>query len=283
MSTSNVTQRSDPDTPVVASEETTRAPSLLGGTAGRSRRLIPRWETAVAAGVVLLAFQFASLILPPFLAPDVPQIFSAVGEALRNDFGAVVLTVRRFAIALLTSIALGWFVGLCMATWRVVGRLLEPFFAIIMATPALSWILIAVLWIRGIESRVFFIVLIIAMPFYVVNTYEGVRGIDPELVEGVDQFRPTRWQQVKMLFIPYSVSFVIMTTKSVAGFTMRILVFAELIGASSGIGSEMNMAQANFRVDLVLAWTIVLIVVSFGVLAILRVVERSALRWRPQT
>lgn len=257
-------------------------PSLAGTSRSSGREWLPRWETLVAVGFVLLLFQVASMILPRFLAPDVPAILSAVVEAVRGNFDAIVGTVKRFVIALFASIAIGWILGLLMATVKTAGRLLEPFFAIIMATPALSWILIAVLWIRGIEFRIFFIVLVIAMPFYVVNVYEGVSSIDPELEDGLNQFRPTKWQRVRMLYIPFSVAFVIMTTKSVAGFTMRILVFAELIAASSGIGSAMNRAQANFRVDLLLGWTIVLIAVNFAVLAFVRVVERWALRWRPK-
>src|SRR5699024_4598767 len=112
------------------------------------------------------------------------------------------------------------------------------------------------------------------------NTYEGLRALDTDLAKAVDQFRPTKVQRTFYLLIPHSISYVIMTTRTVSGFTLRMLVFAELIGAGSGIGTEMSFAQSNFRVDLVLAWTIILIAISFTILGLVTIWERLALRWR---
>ncbi len=249
----------------------------------QSRRLgslEKKWQTWAAIVVVFGLLQIMSYILPSYLAPDVPSIIRSTGEALTKNWRDLLATSERFVFVLATSMVTGWALGLMMAVWGSVGRLLKPYFAIMLAVPALSYILLAVLWVRNVELRIFLVVFVISLPFYVVNTYEGLRSIDKELVEAVAQFRPTTWQRVRYLLMPFSNAFVIMTTKTVSGFTVRILVFAELIGASSGVGSAMNFAQSNFRIDLVLAWTVVLVVVNFAVLRLVSLWEHIVLRWR---
>lgn len=255
--------------------------------AGGSRSRLGRYEkvaygllTVVAALVIL---QIASLFFPPALFPRVPAIFEALGEIARENGGALLITVVRFGVALIAAIIIGWFVGAVMGAFEVVGRILSPAMEILLAVPALSWILVAVLWFKGIETRVLFVVFIVAMPMFTVNVYEGIRSIDKQLVEALEQFRPTKRQSIRMLLLPHSVPYIFMTTKSAAGLIMRILVFAELLGATTGVGKEMNLAQNFFRMDLLFAWTVILVLFSFVFLGVVDVIERYVLRWRPSS
>jgi ABC-type nitrate/sulfonate/bicarbonate transport system permease component len=61
------------------------------------------------------------------------------------------------------------------------------------------------------------------------------------------------------------------------------LVFAEMIGATSGVGERMAHALANFRMDQIFAWTVILIFVGFGVSRISAAAEWWLLSWREET
>lgn len=259
-------------------------PEATGETlAGGFKLPLPRWQMVAVMAFVVVLIQIGSYFFPPFLFPDVPAVASALVEIFTGEWATVYITVQRFLTAVLCALVMGWFFGLLMGIVRPIGELLEPVFSLVLAIPALSWILVAVLWFRGIELRIFFVVFVIALPFYVVSVYEGTKALDAELLEGTEQFRPTRLQVVRILLIPHSVPYVVLTTKSVAGLTMRILVFAELIGAGSGMGSAMSRAQAAFRIDRVFAWTIMLVLVSFAFLAVVRWIELKVLKWRPES
>lgn len=245
------------------------------------RMPLPRWQMLAVFAFVLILIQIGSYFFPPYLFPDVAAVATALVEAVVNEWPTILITAQRFLTAVLTAMIIGWVIGLVMGIVRPLGELLEPFFSLVLAIPALSWILVAVIWLRGIELRIFVVVFVIALPFYVVSVYEGTRALDHDLIEAVEQFRPSRFQVVRILLVPHSIPYLVLTTKSVTGLTMRILVFAELIGAGSGIGSAMSRAQASFRIDLVFAWTIVLVLLSFIFLGITRFVEAKVLRWRP--
>jgi NitT/TauT family transport system permease protein len=97
----------------------------------------------------------------------------------------------------------------------------------------------------------------------------------------LDVFRPTRRQLLRMLIVPQLIPYVLLTTKSVSGYAIRMVVFAELIGAATGAGARLAQAQGMLRVDRVFAWTILLVIVNFMVQGLVSAVDRRLLAWRP--
>lgn len=272
-----------------ASVATPRAPGEPPpGPSGPRRRGLailarPKWGTLIVGVGLLGVIQVASTFFPPYIFPDVPRIFRALGSIFERDGADIGHTLFRFAAALGTAILVGWVLGLLMGAFRKsLGAVLSPTMNILMAMPALSWILVSVLWISSIEARTIFICFVIGMPFFAVAVYEGIRDIDSDMVKAVRQFRPTRLQVIRFLFIPQSLVFLLLSIRSTSALCLRILVFAEMIGATSGIGERMSTALANFRMDLIFAWTIVMILGNFLLLGGLGRAERWLLRWRDE-
>lgn len=249
-----------------------------GGRRGSSRA----WLLLAASAAVLLLIQLVSLWFPNYIMPDLPTIAKATWKLLTEQGSAMITTLLRFVVAMATAIIAGWIVGLVMGSQRQIGQFGEALTRILLATPALSIILFVVLWFRNVELRVFAVALLIAMPFYIIAVYESVKSIDAEMVQAVRQFRPSRLQVFRMVLFPHSVATVIMATKSVAGFTLRIVVFAEVLAATSGAGSSMATAQTNFRIDLIFGWTVILVVFNFVLMALIDRVERVLLKWHPE-
>src|SRR5690606_37386388 len=194
---------------------------------------------------------------------------------------SVGVTLLRFCVAMLLAGGLDWVIGIVMGAFRnSAGRFLQPFFSIVQAIPALSWVLLSVLWIGDIEARIIFVFFVIGIPFFVVPVFEGIRDLDTDLLHAIEQFRPTRWQTIRILLIPQSITYLLIALRSSSAFCLRILVFAEMIGATSGIGSSMGDAQSSFRLDLIFAWTIVLVVFNFILIGAIGFVEKRLLGWR---
>jgi NitT/TauT family transport system permease protein len=261
----------------------TRPLSLLGGRAALTWIPRPGWSTLAVVAAALGLVQIASLFFPAFIFPDVPRIAQALWETLTSDSLNIWISLVRFSVALILAIGCGWLLGLLMGAFRsTFGTLLSPVLNILMAVPALSWILISVLWVSSIEARVIFICFIIGMPFFAVAVYEGIRDIDSDIVKAVEQFRPNRLQVIRTLFIPQSLVFLLTSIRSASSLCLRILVFAEMIGATTGIGQQMSMALANFRIDMIFAWSIVMIIGNFLLVALISRAERTLLKWRDE-
>jgi NitT/TauT family transport system permease protein len=219
---------------------------------------------------------------PDYLLPGVGETLSATWHLVLDFPDEIGLTLLRLLGSIAIAMFGGWAIGLFMSI-RHLGPIVEPFLKIASAIPFVSWVLLAVLWVANIEVRILFVVVVLVLPVYAVNVYEGVRTFDPELVQAVRQFGPGRWQFARYVLIPNSVADVILTTKSMTGFSLRITVFAELVGASTGVGALMADAQSNFRVDQLLGLTLVMIASTLVLLALVGQAERRLLRWRPES
>ncbi|MCW2713755.1 MAG: Alkanesulfonates transport system permease protein [Frankiales bacterium] len=266
-------------------EQTTgaRAASSAGTRTRRAVRLPRAWGfPALAATVLLVVWQLASMRFPDYLLPGVGETLSATWHLVLDFPDEIGLTLLRLLGSIAIAMFGGWAIGLFMSI-RHLGPIVEPFLKIASAIPFVSWVLLAVLWVANIEVRILFVVVVLVLPVYAVNVYEGVRTFDPELVQAVRQFGPGRWQFARYVLIPNSVADVILTTKSMTGFSLRITVFAELVGASTGVGALMADAQSNFRVDQLLGLTLVMIASTLVLLALVGQAERRLLRWRPES
>lgn len=239
-------------------------------------------ETLIVAAIVLGGVQVGSLFAPKYILPGVPEIGRAAVEILSKNTRDIAITLLRLLEGIAAAFLLGSLLGVAMGALPAVARYARPLLNIVVAVPALNWILFAILWFGAPEGRVFFVVVIISLPFYALNVYEGIRGLPADLVEAVEAFRPTRAQAVRLLLLPHTVPYIIMTTKSVLGYAIRITIFAELIGTAVGIGARLNSAQSEFRIDAVFAWTAILVVINFALQAAVEALDRRLLRWRPE-
>ncbi|SRR5579884_91954 len=239
-------------------------------------------ETLLVVAALLATLQLGSLVVPKYILPDVPAIAQAAREVLVSDARDIAATLLRLTEGVAAAFALGSLLGVAMGAVPAVARYARPLLNIMMAVPALNWILFAILWFGSAEVRVFFVVVVISLPFYALNVYEGIRGVPADLVEAVEAFRPTRTQAIRILLLPHTVPYIIMTTRSVLGYAIRITIFAELIGTAIGIGARLNAAQSQFRIDAVFAWTAVLVVINFVLQAAVERLDRRLLRWRPE-
>ena len=122
----------------------------------------------------------------------------------------------------------------------------------------------------------------ILLPFYALNVYEGVRALPKELVDMIESFRPSRWQMLRYLILPHIVAYIFLTTKSVIGYAIRMVIFAELVASAVGIGARMNLAQSTFRIDQVLAWTFFLVILNLLLQALVNGLEKISLKWRAE-
>lgn len=245
-------------------------------------RLGERWATPITVIGLVIVVQIASMFAPPYILPSPLTIMRALYEVLTAETLDVGATLARLLIALLCSLVLGTLLGVIMAMVAPVRPYLRSLITIDTGIPAVSWILVAVFWFKNPETRIFFILLVILVPFYALNILDGIRAMPKDWLEMCQCFRPSRWQVFRYLIYPHIVPYILMTTKSVFGYATRMIIFAELIGAAVGAGARMGMAQATFRMDAVLAWTVLL--VAFTLLAQygVELIEKRMLKWRPE-
>ena len=243
--------------------------------------IFPR-QTLVSLLVFALAWEVLShlaptLGIPPFAIPSLLRIAKAITTITPID---IVVTLARVIGALIVSFVLGIVLAMVMYRSDTLDKYLHPMIRILMAVPVVSWILFAVLWFPGVEFRIGFVLVVVCGPVFLVDTLDAMRSVPRELRQMMRSFRPTTLQFFVKLMVPAIVPTIFTSWKVNISLAIRVVTIAELVGAVTGIGHQLSVAQELFSVADVFAWTIVLVALLFLLEAIVARVETRLLRWR---
>ena len=243
--------------------------------------IFPR-QTLVSLLVFALAWEVLSHLaptfgIPPFAIPRLLRIAKAITTITPLD---IAVTLARVISALIVSFVLGIVLAMAMYRSDALEKYLHPMIRILMAVPVVSWILFAVLWFPGVEFRIGFVLVVVCGPVFLVDTLDAMRSVPRELRQMMQSFRPTTLQYFVKLMLPAIVPTIFTSWKVNISLAIRVVTIAELVGAVTGIGHQLSVAQELFSVADVFAWTIVLVALLFLLEAIVSRFEARLLRWR---
>ena len=236
-----------------------------------------RRENVIALAGFALVWELLSLVLPDYVVPGWGLIWESLRK-LRLDWVAV--TVARVLVALVLSFVAGSVLAVVMYFDRRIEDYVLPLVRLIMAVPVVCWILFAVLWFRGMEVRITFVLAVACAPIFLIDLLDGMKAIPKELRDMVRVLRPTRWDFFRKLVLPGVLPSVLTSWKVNLSQAIRVVTMAELVGATKGIGYGLVVAQELFSVAEVFAWTVVLVLILYASLQLVNVIEERSLQWR---
>jgi len=247
------------------------------GLAGTISRQTVLSLVVFAAAWELLSHLAPTLGIPAFAIPS----FVRIGQSLMTITPIdVVVTLARVIGALILSFGLGLLLATAMYRSHSLEGYLHPMIRLFMAVPVVSWILFAVLWFRGVEFRIAFVLIAVCGPVFLVDSLDAMRGVSRELRGMMRSFRPTTLQYFTKLMFPAILPNLLTSWKINLSLAIRVVTIAELVGAVTGIGHQLAVAQELFSVADVFAWTLVLVVLLFLLEAVVVRIEHRVLRWR---
>src|ERR1700729_1156228 len=232
--------------------------------------------------VVILIWQFASLFFPRFLFPSLIDVFWRCLQIFSDGsmFADVLATIFRILAGLAGAFIVGGLLALMMVRSRAVDNFLSPILTLFQGIPALSWVVFAIIWFHGVEFRIFFIMVMTTLPAFAFQVLGALRGMSRDLMEMVFSFRPTRLKLFRMMIAPAILPDILTAWKVNLGNASRVVVVAELVGATGGVGYELLQQQQLFDMAGALAWTLQLVFFVLVVQGILTLIENTAFRYR---
>jgi NitT/TauT family transport system permease protein len=185
-------------------------------------------------------------------------------------------TVIGLAIGIVAGTALG--VGLASA-----GRFADWVYPYVMAFYSLPKVALAplfVVWFGiGLPSKVVMVTsLVIFVAFY--NAYEGVRNIDPDLLDMMKTFRAGRAATLTWVVLPSIAVWFFTSIRLGIGLALIGSVIAELVGANRGIGYYITKSAGTLDTTGIFAGLFVIMLVAIALEAIVTAGERRFLRYR---
>ena len=219
--------------------------------------------------------------LLPILLIVIWQIASSTGLLQSRVLPAPssVVSAGRALLGLLVGGGLGLVLGLLNGSSRVASTLLDTTLQMIRNIPALALIPLVILWFGIDETAKLFLVAVgVFFPIYI-NTYHGIRSVDPQLIEMGRSYGLNRWQLYKDIILPGAMPSILVGLRFSLGLVWVLLIVAETISAQSGIGYMTMNAREFLQTDIVLVG--ILLYALLGKLAdvFAQLLERYLLRW----
>ena len=259
--------------------EVTQAAPAPSKFSGGVKRI---WTMIMPFVVVAAVWQVVGLFFPPFLFPSLVDVFWRCLDILSSgsQVGDVLATVYRILAGMLGAFILGGILAVLMARSEAMDKFLSPILSLFQGIPALSWVVFAIIWFHGIEFRILFIMVVTTLPAFAFQILGALRAMPRDLVEMVFSFRPSRLKLFRVMIAPAVLPEIITAWKVNLGNASRVVVVAELVGATGGIGYQLLQQQQLFDMAGALAWTLQIVLFVLLMQALLTLIENTAFRYR---
>jgi NitT/TauT family transport system permease protein len=285
--------------PAAAAVATTIEP-LPGGSGadlGPSRRTDVRRIIVLVSRVVLplgllLAWETASgdpatesgVLVDSFYISKPSEIWAALvgwveeGVLLESIQATVVAMLYGFAI----GAVLGILVGIILGSSPMLSDIFRPFIIALNSIPRLALVPLFILWFGfGLASKVALVALIVFfLVFY--STYEGVRDVEQRLIDVLKVMNASRLTVQMKVRVPSTMAWIIQGLRVSVPYALVAAVTAEIIGANTGIGYLIQRSAGTFFTAGVFAGIAVLVAVSVVINALVTMLEKRLLRWKPR-
>lgn len=185
-------------------------------------------------------------------------------------FQCVGMTMARTAAAYVLGVLLGVGLAILAKCLPVVRALVQPMLAVIRATPVASFIILALVWLSAGNVPIL-TGLLIVMPVVYANVSEGIASTDPQLLEMAQMFRWGRVKTWRRVLLPSALPTFLTACEASVGMCFKATIAAEVIGVPrNAMGTQLYNAKIYLETDALMAWTVVVILLSMATEGLLR-------------
>ena len=198
----------------------------------------------------------------------------------KSLFGHIWASTQRILIGFAIGAALATPLGLLMALNRHISAVVKPLFDLIKPMPPIAWISIAILWFGiGEPSKVFIIVIGTFVPC-LLNSYNGVRLIDPQLYDVVRMLGGNRGDEILHVCFPAAFPAIFAGLQISLSSAWSCVLAAELVSARSGLGFITLLGMTLSRPALILGGMVVIAIVAWVTTLLVTGLEKILCPWK---
>jgi sulfonate transport system permease protein len=183
------------------------------------------------------------------------------------------------ALGLTAAAIIGIAMGLLLARFWMLDVALGVYITFLYSTPTVALVPLIVLW-AGFETMAKVIILFLFAFFpMVINTYQGVKNVDPRLIEVGRAFRCSERQLWTNIVLPGALPFIVTGLRLAVGRGLIGMVLADLYTAISGIGYLIVRTASTYQVDKMFVPIVTLGILGVTLTALLRLLEIKVAPW----
>ena len=209
---------------------------------------------------------------------------SVIAATIGDDIGLLsrhtLVTLEEILVGFGLALAGGVVLASSIALSRTAERALYPFVIASQTIPIIAIAPLLLVWVGyGIAPKIIVVALIAFFPI-VVNTVDGMKSADPDMVNLMRTLGASRWQIFLKIQVPSSMPFLFSGIKIAIAVSVIGAVIGEWVGSSEGLGYLMIRSKPQFLTERVFASIAILSAMGIGLFVLVGVVEKLVIPWR---
>ena len=226
------------------------------------------------AMVVVALWAWGSAVFGEFMLPAPVEVFQKSLDLLQH------FQENEIGISLWRSVV-GISVALVAGSFKTAMALLKPVITILLAMPPIIWVVMALFWFGFGNPSVLFTIIVLVAPLTFASAAVGMASVNKQHEELFDAYKLGRLKKIRYLYIPHLTGYVISSIGVAVAMGVKVVIMAELLGASEGVGARIADARAMLETSTVMAYVVLVIVfVSLFEYLITKPLEILFMPWR---
>jgi len=204
----------------------------------------------IGEGVIVAAivgWWLLSLNMPEFILPGPAPVAAQMWQIFSDP--AYLVHVATSSVRVLIAVVIALLVGSFLAflpRWLPITEVIvhERIKPLLNSFPSVGWAILAIIWFGPSNATIVFIMVMILIPFCLVNVSEGLKEIDAEILEMARSFTRRRTSVLFKITLPLLAPYLMAALRIAYGVGWKIALVAELFGSESGMGFLLQQAQS---------------------------------------
>lgn len=232
--------------------------------------------------IILWSFLTFLNFVPSYILPTPYDVLTSFFELLVSGelFIDMVSTIIRITVGFLIAAAVAIPIGIGIGWSKEIEALLNSVIQILRPIPPLAWIPFALLWFGlGLQSEVFIIFIGAFFPI-LLNTIDGVKGVEKVFIEAAYTLGASERQLLSNVVLPASLPGIFTGLRIGIGIGFMSSIAAEMIAAKSGLGYLIMKAMRLIDTGDVIVGMLTIGVIGFVINLLFKKAEDRYILWR---
>ena len=234
--------------------------------------------------VLVALWQYFSIRYPDLKLqlPAPTEVYTGAVDLIKQGLlqQDVLASLNRVGIALGAASLIGFPLGALLGGSRYFAWSVEPVVGFFRPIPPLAWIPLSILWFGISDAQNIFIIFLAAVFPIILNTMEGVRDVDKQLIRAARTLGASRFTIAFTVILPAALPAMFVGFRVGTGIAWMALVAGELVASTNGLGYLISQGRYLFRSDYIIVGMVLIGVIGLMLDGFVRLLQAIVTPWR---
>lgn len=221
-------------------------------------------------------------IIDPFISSSPSRIVNTIKSLfVENDlFFHIWITLYETVLGFLIAVGLGYFIALLLWWSDFLRRVLEPYVVVLNSLPKIALGPIIIVWFGSGSKSIIFMAVLIGIIVAIITMLNGFLATDKNKILLLRSMGANKFQILYKLVIPGSMPTFISMLKISVGMAWVGSIMGEYLVSRAGLGYLIVYGGQVFKLDLVMASTVILCILAALMYVAVALLERFIIKYK---